>query len=266
MDKDVAAPANGEAAPLNNVEAPAAAPAQKPEGEPAAPAITAEQVAQFLGTTPDTLKDYQTYMDNNGGFDKAFANTKKVLSGRNAGADAANQTQMQMQAQTPPATTEAPAQPAPQPKVEGGFTAQEFMVQQYFQNLSQQDRYASIKDEISNGEVLKVMQQFNIQPMIGDQFNNQQVTAFLDMYAKTKPAPAAQAPVTSTPTAEFTQIAGETITSMDQAMIVLKEDQAARAAGLAGHPLAKQANEFFDNALNAHQNRGKREHKALEPK
>lgn len=266
MDNNVAAPdKTGEAAPLNNVEEPANAPQEgQAPAEAAAPAITAEQVAQFLGTTPEVFKEFQGYMENNGGLEKAQANMKKILAGRNPGANAANQTQMQMQAQGQPAQP-APAEPAQpqQPKVEGGFTAQEFMVQQYFQNLSQQERYASIKDEIANGEVLKQMGKFGIKAMIGDQFNNQQVTDFLDMYAKTKPAPTPTAPVTTTPTADFAQIEGDTITTMDQAMLVLQQDRQARAAGRAGHPLAKQANEFFDNALNAHQNRGKRKHKVL---
>lgn len=264
MAENVAAPeSTGEAAPLtNNVEAPAAAPQTTPEA-PAAPAITAEDVAKFLGTTPETLADYQKYMDNNGGFDKTFANTKKALSGRTPAAEAANQAQMQAQAQVPTPSPVNDFPPAPKVTVDGGFTAQEFMVQQYFQSLGQKEEYASIADEIRSGEVLKVMRQFNIEPMIGDQFNNKQVTAFLDMYSKTKPAPTPEAPVTSTPTAEFSQIENDTISSMEQAMLVLSEDRKAKAAGREGHPLATQATEFFNKTLSANQNRGRRDHSVL---
>lgn len=258
MDTNVAAP-QGEAAPSTNVETQApVAPASTPE----APAITAEQVASFLGTTPDGLANYQKFVDNNGGFDKAFSTYKSRITER----PPEPAPQPQMAAPQQPMPQPNPMEQAPQPKVEGGFTAQEFMVQQYFQNLGTQERYASIKDEIYNGEVLKVMNQFGIKPIIGDQFNNKQVTDFLDLYAKTKPAPAPEAPITPTPTADFVQIADGKITSMEQAMLVLSQDREARAAGREGHPLAAQANEFFDNALNAQQRRGHREHKELASK
>lgn len=270
MQENAAAPTTGEVAPSTNVEIQApAAPASTTE----TPAVTAEQVAQYFKMPPESFQEFERYINSNGGLEKAQSNIRKLLSGRNAGADAANQTRMQAQSQMQ-APAQAPAQGGagemlseqPQPEVEGGFTAQEFMVQQYFLNLSQQERYAAIKDEIANGDVLKVMGQFGIRPMIGDQFNNKQVTAFLDMYSKTKPTPAPETPVTPTPTAEFVQIADGKITSMDQAMLVLSQDRAARAAGREGHPLAQQANEFFDGVLNANQNRGRREHKVLESK
>lgn len=266
MNDNVAAPATtGEAAPLTNVDAPAAAPASTPE----APAITAEQVAQFLGTSTKTLKSYQDFVGNNGGWDKGLAAYKKAISGRQADPNA--QTQMVMggpvnQDGTTNDIYVPQSQPAPRPQpIHGGITPEEFMTQQYFNSLAAQDQYKNIAEQMRSGEVLKEMAKFDIQPMVNGQFNDQKVRNFLDLYSKSMPAPEPTAPVTNTPTVEYVQV-GEQITNMNEAMAVLKQDQELRAKGQPGHPMAKQANEFFDGVLNAQQRAGRREHKTLESK
>lgn len=263
MQNDVAAPAPvGEAAPLNNVDAPATAPASTPE----APALTAEQVAEFLGTSPETLKSYQDFVSNNGGWDKSLNAYKRIISNRQPAAQAQAQINQPTPlndgiAQQPPVST----QPATPPKVEGGITPEEFMTQQYFNSLASQEQYKNIAEQMRSGEVLKEMAKFDIQPMVNGQFNDAKVRNFLDLYSKSVPAPEPSAPVTATPTVEYVQV-GETISNMNEAMAVLKQDQELRANGQPGHPMAKQANEFFDNVLNANQKRGRVEHKTLDPK
>lgn len=256
MDENVAAPApTGEAAPSTT----------NTTGPSSSIDVKGENMAQPI-FTPEEAKQIKDFFDNNGGFEKV----KKNLTMRQA--DLQPQPQAQTQAQPPTTTPDAqldpnaatpqPQQPAQKP-IQGGITAEEFMIQQYFQNLAQQETYVSIKEQMTNGEVLKQMAKFNIQPMINGQFNDRQVRDFLDMYAKTVPAEPAQAPVTTTPTVEYVQV-GETITTMQEAMAVLAQDQQLRGMGQAGHPMAKQANEFFDNHMNGYQNRGKREHKPLD--
>lgn len=251
MAENVAAP-TGEAAPSTNVESPATtAPASTPE----APALTAEQVAEFLGTSPDTLKSYQDFVKNNGGWDKSLESYKKAISGRQV--DTTAQTSIATPGatndsitQTPPAM--AQAQPQPQPQViKDGFTQEEFLLQQYFDSLASQEQYANIAAQLRNGEAVKEMAKFGIQPMINGQFNNGQVRNFLNLYSKSQPALTPAAPVTNTPTVEYVQV-GDAITNMNEAMAVLKQDQELRAMGREGHPMAKQANEFFDKTLDAH--------------
>lgn len=264
MQDNVAAPA-GEAAPLTNSE-PASAPA--PVEAPAAPALTPAQVAEYLGTTPDMLEQYQKFTNGNGGFDKAFANMKKALNTRQA--DIQNQPALQSQPLAPPQmqgmenppTAPLPQQPAPQP-IAGGITQEEFAIQQYFTSLAGQDQYKNIADQMRSGEVLKEMAKFDIQPMVNGVFNDQKVRNFLDLYSKSVPAAEPAAPVTNTPTVEYVQVP-ETITTMEEAMKVLQQDQQMRALGQPGHPRAKEANEFFDGVLNAQQSRGKRVHKPLD--
>lgn len=270
MPDNVAAP-NGEAAPLTNNDSQPNGTGSEAAKSSDTPTLTAEQVAQYFGTTPETLAEYQKYLENNGGFDKAYTNTKKILSQR-------NQPQPQPQAQPQPQPNEVAgspyqpqAQPAQQPvqqaePLKGGLTFEELTIQTYFEKLAGKEEYGGIKDEILNGEVLKQLKEWNIPVVVGNQVNTEGINRYLGMYAKTKPAPETQAPVTTTPLADPIQISGDTIKTMDEAMAVLKQDQEFRAKGQAGHPLAKQANEFFDNVLNANQNRGKREHKVVESK
>lgn len=234
-------------------EAPAAP--ETPATPPEAPAITPEQVAQYLGTTPETLTQFQDYSKNNGGLDKAFSNMKKIMANR--------QPQPQAQAPAPGQSplndpvTQTPPSMAEQ-AIAGGITPQEFLTQQYFQSLASQEKYANIADQISSGEILKEMAKFNIQPLVNGQFNGKQINDFLELYSKTVPAKPTEPAVTATPTVDYIQIPGDTITNMNQAMSVLAQDREFRAMGRAGHPLAEVANKFFDDTMNAQANRGKR--------
>lgn len=260
MNDNVAAPENtGEAAPLNNVESTASTTDTTPEAK--APELTADQVAKFLGTNTETLEAYQKFVSNNGGWDKSLSAYRKAIASRTPAADATNH-DAQVQA---PAAAEPPVAPAQPQPIKGGMSTEEFILQQYFESLSKVEEYKGIAQQVRSGEVLKEMTKFGIKPMVNGQFNDTQVREFLTLYAKSMPAPEPAAPVTNTPTVEFVQV-GEAITNMNEAMQVLAQDRELRAQGLAGHPRAKEANEFFDNTLNANQNRGRVEHHTLDQK
>lgn len=252
MENDAVAPAvMPEATPSTTPEPAAPAPA---------PALTSAQVAEYLGTTPEMLDQYQKFYSNNGGFDKTFANMKKALTTRQA-----DMPQPQVQAPAPSPVNDFPQQPQPaaQPqRFTGGISQEEFAIQQYFESLAGQEQYANIADQIRSGAILKEMAKFDITPMIDGRFNSQKITDFLNMYSKTVPAVPTETPVTTTPTVDYVQV-GETINSMDAAMRVLKQDQELRALGQAGHPMAAEANKFFDQVLNTNQNRGRVEHTTL---
>lgn len=254
MNTDAAAPqAPGAEAPsTTNPEALTPATTEAPAPEP-------EQVF-----TPEEAKEIKSFLDNNGGLEKI----KKNLTMRQTDTQAQAQPQAQVPqpdplndsiSQTPPVQVQQP-QPIP-----GGITQEEFMTQQYFNSLANIPEYASIKDQMVNGEVLKQMAQFDIKPVVNGMFNDQKVRAFLDMYAKTVPPKPAEAPMTTTPTVDYVQV-GETITNVNEAMAVLAQDKQLRMAGMDGHPMAKAANEFFDNALNARSKAGRVQHKTLESK
>lgn len=257
MDDNNAAAPTGEAAPLSTTNEASVSAEQNASTSPEAPAaIFSQEEAQAI----------KTFLDNNGGLE----GVKKTISARQSMQPQQVVGQMQNTMQTPysasDAVTQQPQPLTPQQPAQtftGGISAEEFMTQQYFEGLANRQEYATVADQIRSGEVLKEMAKFNIQPMINGRINSGDIKNFMDLYAKTVPPAPAETPVTTTPTVDYIQV-GDTITSMDQAMAVLAQDREARAKGLEGHPMAKQANEFFDNALNTQAGRGKVTHKTFD--
>lgn len=254
MSDAVAPEPTGEATPSTNTNpAPEVAPA-----EPAAPAPV------DLGLSPEEAEQFKTFLSNNGGFSKAFAKLKNDITGR-------QQDQPVSQSPTPNPLNDSITQgaqvtvqmPVPEPP-KGTLDPNDFLVQQYFESLATKEEYANIANDIRSGAVLKEMTKFNIAPTVNGRLNDTQIRDFLGLYAKTQPAVAPAAPVTTTPTVEYVQV-GDQISTMEQAMQVLQQDQQLRAQGREGHPMAKQANEFFDGVLNANQKRGQREHTVIDP-
>ena len=226
-DAPVAPEAPSEA---NPTPTPNEAPAQTPE-------ISAEQVAQFLGTNAETLGKFQKFVEANGKFDAAFSKLKTDISNP------------QPKVEETPTSKEAlpvekPAEPAPQPQTpQGAITQAEFLAQQYFKALAGEEKYAPISKEIANGDLLKEMASFNIQPLNQDgSINDAMVRRYLDLKAQTVPAqPTASEPNASTaPTVNYIDV-GDKIENMEQAQAVFMQ---------AGHPMREQAKEFIKNNIN----------------
>ena len=192
------------------------------------------------GFTSDQLADMRKFFDNNGGFDSI----KSKIS---------NPTPAPVQEQRPvePAQPAAPAQPAYKAPA-GSITPQEFLAQQYFGALSHEEKYAAIAKEVESGAVLRDMAAFNIHPMNEDgSINDVMVRRFLDMKAATVAArqPASMPEAGAAPTVDYVPVEGD-IRDMQQAMAVLQQDSALRAAGMAGHPSADAAEKFMRETLN----------------
>lgn len=225
-------------APVAPVAPSEANPTPTPNETPAqAPEISAEQVAQFLGTNAETLGKFQKFVEANGKFDAAFNKLKTDISNP------------QPKPEEKPAEVSAdvqPTQPAPAPQPQtpqGAITQAEFMAQQYFKALAGEEKYAPISKEIANGDLLKEMASFNIQPLNQDgSINDVMVRRFLDLKAQTVPAqPTASEPNASTaPTVNYVDV-GDKIENMEQAQAVFMQ---------AGHPMREQAKEFIKNQLN----------------
>lgn len=216
-------------------EAPAAAPAESV----ATPNNNSTQPDMY-GFTSEQLADMKIFFDNNGGYDKV----KSRIS---------NPTPAPVQEQKPieperPVEPEKPAYRAPA----GSITPQEFLAQQYFGALSREEKYASIAKEVESGAVLRDMAEFNIHPLNEDgSLNDAMVRKFLDFKAQTVAArqSSAMPEAGSAPTVDYIPVDGD-IKDMRQAMAILQQDSAYRSAGQAGHPSAKQAEEFMRSALN----------------
>lgn len=192
------------------------------------------------GFTSDQLADMRKFFDNNGGFDSI----KSKIS---------NPTPAPVQEQRPVEPTQPVEPPKPAYKAPAGsITPQEFLAQQYFGALSHEEKYAAIAKEVESGAVLRDMAAFNIHPMNEDgSINDTMVRRFLDMKAATVAArqPASMPEASAAPTVDYVPVEGD-IRDMQQAMAVLQQDSALRAAGMAGHPSADAAEKFMRETLN----------------
>lgn len=190
-----------------------------------------------LGLSPEQAQKFKTFIENSGGFDNAFSKLKTDISTPKS-------------AQPSP---EQPKEPTSQPQAqpveqqykapEGSITPQEFLAQQYFQNLSRDPKYEAISQGIANGDYLKEMAAFGINALNQDgSINDQKVRMYLDLKAQTVPAKSTSTePNASTaPTVDYISV-GEKIDNIDQAYQIIMQP---------GHPRSKDAEEFIKNSLN----------------
>ena len=224
----------------NTPEAAGAVPAPQTEATPTNSNPEPAQAPDMHGFTSEQLADMQKFFQANGGYDKV----KSRIS---------NPTPAPAQEQKPvePTQPAAPAQPAYKAPA-GSITPQEFLAQQYFGALSHEEKYAAIAKEVESGAVLKDMAAFNIHPLNEDgSINDAMVRRFLDMKAATVAArqPASTPEASAAPTVDYVPVEGD-IRDMQQAMAVLQQDSALRAAGMAGHPSADAAEKFMRETLN----------------
>lgn len=225
-----------ETTPINSNPAPAPAPA-------------AETAAPVANIPADKIEAFNKFVAANGGYDKAFAKLKSDIS-----APAQQQVQQPQQQLSPQqlqqlqqlqanAVQQLDTQSGPYEVPRGFITPQELAAKNYFEGLSMEEGYASIKNDIRSGEVLREMSKFGIRPVQNGMFNDRQIRDFLNLYAKTKPAVPTTETVTSTPTVDYVNV-GEQIGSRDDALKVLAQNQKL-GNGIAKHPQTDAAMAFL---------------------
>jgi len=212
--------------------------------ETTAPAEPA-QAPDLHGFTNDQLAEMSKFIESNGGYDKAFKTFKERIS--NPAPEAPKeQPKAQEQQQTP-----AQEQPAPAQTPAGYMSQQEFMAQQYYNSLANQEACAPIADKIRSGEMFNEMAKFGIRPM--DQngnINDRQVREFFDLYAKTVPAAPAKTPAeAAAPTVEYIPVNNGKIENFQQAAQIIAQSAKLKASGQAEHPQLQAAEEFIKNSL-----------------
>lgn len=228
----------------NTPEAAGSAPAEQTVATPTntEPAQAPAQVPDMHGFTSEDLAGMRTFIDNNGGWDKIKSRISNPESKPAEPAPAPQPTNEPIS--QPQAQPVEPAYKAP----EGSITAQEFLAQQYFQGLSRDPKYEGISEQIANGDVLKEMAAFNIQPLNKDgSINDQMVRRYLDLKAQTVPAKSTSTEpgMSSAPTVDYISVENGKITSMDQAYAILQQDMELKAKGLAGNPDIALAEEYI---------------------
>lgn len=249
MENPVAAPQGTEAIQTNTNPTPAPA-AEQPQAPAQAPQ------APVANIPADQIEAFNRFVGSNGGFESAFAKLKSAVSAPKVEQNVMNTPAPNMAnpAMQPQAQQQyAQQQPyAPQPVQQkqyrtpvGYMSQEELNVQRYYEDLSREPDYAPIADELKTGAVFKEMNKFGIKPVDENgAINVTQVRDFLDLYAKSKPAPQHSNPVSTTPTVEYVNV-GETITSRDDALAVLRQNMT--LGNHANHPQTAAAQEFLKN-------------------
>ena len=218
-------------------EAPAEVP-KAPESETTQPTTNPEpakapEAPDMHGFTSEQLAEMRKFYDANGGFDKV----KSKISNPEKPAEPAKPAE-----ENPTSQPQAPAEPQFKTP-EGAITAQEFLAKQYFQALAGEEKYQAISKGIANGDYLKEMSAFGINPMNQDgSINDQKVRMYLDLKAQTVPAkPTESEPnASAAPTVSYTEV-GDSITDLNQAYKVLMEP---------GNPKMKMAEDFIRTHFN----------------
>lgn len=238
-------PAEAPAAPAENTtpttpapatEAPAAPAESNTQPEPTAPQNGANQTY----FTNEQLAEMQKFMENNGGFDKVWKQTKQSISSPQQPAQP-----VQPEPVKADPVPQQPAQPAqPEPRA-GSYSLEEVATMQYFDRLATEDKYKSIADEIRNGEVMKGLKEFNIRPVSDGRINDADIRKYLDLYAATKPATPTSTEPTASSRPDYVKI--DKITTRQQADQIQLQNIQLRAAGLPEHPLTQEAKDFVSN-------------------
>ena len=210
------------------------------------PTVT-EPVAPMANIPTANIEEFNKFVSGQGGFEKAFARWKDMVSNPQPRVEQVPvqrpqyQPQIQ-QVQPQPAPTQYQEQAVPQ----GYITQEEYATEQYFRSLANDTKYKGIADQIRSGEVLKEMAEFGIRPTNNTNgrlmFNDGQIRKFLDLKAQTVPAKQTVTPVGNTPTAEWSPI--KEVDSFVTAQRILGEN---RAHPGMQHPMTEAAKDFLKN-------------------
>lgn len=207
------------------------------------PAQVSETPKIDLGLSAEQAQKFKTFIENSGGFDNAFKKLKTDISSPQP----EKVPEVPQTASEPKNDNQPTSQPtqAPEPikTPQGAITPQEFLAEQYFKSLAGEEKYSNISKEIANGDYLKEMSAFGIQPLNPDgSINDRKVRMYLDLKSQTVPAkPTETEPnASAAPTVSYTEV-GDSIANIDQAYKVLMEP---------GNPARQKAEEYIKNYLN----------------
>ena len=194
------------------------------------------QAPDMHGFTSEQLADMKKFFDNNGGFD----GVKAKISNPDKTTEKAAEPQPVQKTEEPTSRIHEPVASTPR----GAITAQEFIAEQYFKALAGESKYSNISKGIENGDYLKEMAAFGIQPLNQDgSINDQKVRMYLDLKSQTVPSKptGAEPNASNAPTVTYTGVGEGGITNIEQAYKIIMEP---------GNPDIPKAEEYIRNAMN----------------
>lgn len=224
----VAPEAKSEATPTTTNQ-----PAEQTQAQPA----EVPKAPNLHGFTEEQLADMAKFYAANGGYDKV----KSRLSNPQQ-SQPAPQEQPQPQAQQPEA--QQPKEPATPPK--GFASLQELSVERYFKDLAADPKYSNISEQISNGDVLREMAKMGMNPIDANyNINVDQINQFLALKSASVPAKPTSVEPTNVPTIDYVPVEGDTITSLNQALDIVRQSTTLKAQGQPAHPAEAKALEYL---------------------
>lgn len=173
------------------------------------------QVSEKAQIPADQVEAWNRFMENNGGFEKAFKKVKDTIANPQPQAQAqtmGNVPQVvEPQQQQYPQPQQYQGQPFSQPRVQDGYiTPTEIAAVQYNRMLS--EAYPEIADYVNEGKYVKEAASLGMQ--VVDQYGNMNdkvIRQFLDLKKAAVPPAPTSAPVTSTPTVDYVHTEGDII-------------------------------------------------------
>lgn len=218
-------------------DAPTDAPAEAPKApESEAPQTTNSEPAKaevpdMHGFTSEQLAEMRKFYDANGGFDKVKS---KISNPEKATEDSA-----EPQKTEPTSHTQAqPEEQMQQPLPKGARTNDDIMAEFYFRTLSEKPEYATISEDIKNGNVLAEMDKLGISYRYSNgAWDDERINEYLKLKAQTVPAkPTETEPnASNAPTVDYITV-GDKIDNIDQAYQVIMQP---------GHPSMAKAEEYI---------------------
>lgn len=234
-----------EAAPMTGTEGTPTTPATEPMTPAGAPAQP-EVKTPVADIPADKIEAFNKFISGQGGFENAFNRWKDMVSKPQPQPQQPQAQPQQMQQQMP---IEEQARMLQTPA--GYVSQQEFMAQQYYNSLANQEQYAPIADKIRSGEMFSEMAKFGIRPMDAQgNINDTQVREFFDLYAKTVPAKPAQSPESAAaPTVDYIPVNDGKISSYQQAAQIIAQSAGLKDRGMAEHPQIQAAKDYVRDYL-----------------
>ncbi len=197
------------------------------------------QVSPKAEIPSDQIEAWNKFMEANGGFAKAFQKVKDTISNPQPKAEAQG-VSVPNEAVTPEQTAQPVQAPQPPTKAEGFISPTEIAALQY--NRMMAEAYPELDAKyMAEGQYLKEAAAMGIPAVDGQgNFNDKAIRQFLELKKAAIPPKPASAPITTTPTADFTSIEGE-MDSREKAMKVMSQGE--------NHPQYKAAVEFMRNSI-----------------
>lgn len=206
-----------------------------------APADQGQSVAPTANIPVERIAEFNQFLENSGGFDKAWGKFKNGVTGRKADQPAEPQTPAGEQTPTTSQATTVPQTPAEPTKLaEGYLSTNDLAAMAYRDRLAAQ--YEGLgKEYFDKGTFMDEMNALGIQTVDAQgNLNDKSIRMFLDMKMKTLPPATPANAVTTTPTVDYVPV-GEKVETYDQALAIMKQSSELSSRGIAPHPKLEEA-------------------------